>query len=101
MISKFHNRATWIGSGLDTAHSFRNIHAYPLMQTKNDMVDFIMGDYMLHHDELYKISDKMNLDPVDDGSAKSKLEAAFARIKQKNETVVKGDSLMPANISLK
>jgi uncharacterized sulfatase len=98
---KIPQQATWIGSGLDTAHSFRNIHAYPLMQTKNDMVDFIMGDYMLHHDELYKISDKMNLDAVDDESAKSKLKAAFAMIKQKNETVVKGDSLMPANISLK
>jgi len=93
--------ATWIGSGLDTTHSFRNIHASPLMQTKNDMVDFIMGDYMLHNDELYKISDKMNLDVVDDESVKSKLKAAFARFKQKNETVVKGTSLMPANISLK
>ena len=98
---KIPQAATWIGSGLDTTHSFRNIHASPLMQTKNDMVDFIMGDYMLHNDELYKISDKMNLDPVDDQSAKSKLEAAFARFKQKNETVVKGTSLMPANISLK
>ena len=98
---KIPQAATWIGSGLDTTHSFRNIHASPLMQTKNDMVDFIMGDYMLHNDELYKISDKMNLDPVDDQSAKSNLEAAFARFKQKNETVVKGTSLMPANISLK
>jgi uncharacterized sulfatase len=98
---KIPQQATWIGSGLDTAHSFRNIHAYPLMQTKNDMVDFIMGDHMLHHDELYKISDKMNLDPVDDQSAKRKLKAAFARFKQKNETVVKGTPLMPANTSLK
>ncbi|HZW69729.1 MAG TPA: sulfatase-like hydrolase/transferase, partial [Hanamia sp.] len=98
---KIPQQATWMGSGLDTTHSFQNIHAYPLMQTKNDIVDFIMGDYMLHNDELYKISDKMNLDPVDDQSAKSKLEAAFARFRQKNETVVKGTSLMPANISLK
>jgi cellulose synthase/poly-beta-1,6-N-acetylglucosamine synthase-like glycosyltransferase/phosphoglycerol transferase MdoB-like AlkP superfamily enzyme len=87
---KIPEQATWMGSGLDTAHEFRNIHAYPLMQTKNDIVDFIMDEYMLHNDELYKISDKMYLDPVDDKAEKAKLKAAFASFKEKNESIVKG-----------
>jgi cellulose synthase/poly-beta-1,6-N-acetylglucosamine synthase-like glycosyltransferase len=97
---KIPQQATWIGSGLDTAHSFRNIHAYPLMQTKNDIVDFIMGDYMLHNDELYKISDKMNLDPVENDKEKNNLKAAFARFRHKNETIKKGAQLMPDTVSL-
>ena len=97
---KIPQQATWIGSGLDTAHSFRNIHAYPLMQTKNDIVDFIMGDYMLHNDELYKISDKMNLDPVENNKEKNNLKAAFARFRHKNETIKKGAQLMPDTVSL-
>ncbi|MEO8820491.1 MAG: sulfatase-like hydrolase/transferase, partial [Ginsengibacter sp.] len=98
---KIPEKATWTGSGLDTAHNFRNIHAYPLMQTKNDIVDFIMDDYMLHNDELYKISDKMYLDPVDNEAEKSKLKAAFARFKQKNATIVNGASLMPDSLLIK
>ena len=98
---KIPGQATWMGSGLDTAHNFRNIHAYPLMQTKNDIVDFIMDDYMLHNDDLYKMSDKMYLDPVDNEAEKSKLKAAFARFKQKNATVVNGASLMPDSLLMK
>ncbi len=70
-------QATWMGSGLDTAHAFRNIHAYPLMQTKNDIVDFIMDDYMLHNDDLYKMSDKMYLDPIDNEAGKKQAESSF------------------------
>jgi len=98
---KIPKQATWMGSGLDTAHDFRNIHAYPLMQTKNDIVDFIMDEFMLHNDELYKISDKMYLDPVDNEAEKAKMKAAFARFKQKNETIVKGASIMPDSLLLK
>jgi uncharacterized sulfatase len=97
---KIPQQATWMGSGLDTAHSFRNIHAYPLMQTKNDIVDFIMGDYLLHNNELYKISDRMYLDPVENDKEKNKLKAAFARFMQKNETIKKGAKLMTDTVDL-
>lgn len=32
----------WMGSGLDTVRKFRNIHAYPIMQTKTELIDFVM-----------------------------------------------------------
>ncbi|HEY8657862.1 MAG TPA: sulfatase-like hydrolase/transferase [Hanamia sp.] len=95
---KIPKEATWMGTGLDTAHNFRNTHAYPLMQTKNDIVDFIMDEYMLHNDDLYKISDKMYLDPIDNDKEKSKLKAAFARFKQKNGGVVKGATMLPDSL---
>lgn len=98
---KIPKEATWMGTGLDTAHNFRNTHAYPLMQTKNDIVDFIMDEYMLHNDDLYKISDKMYLDPIDNDKEKSKLKAAFARFKQKNGGVVMGASMLPDSLLIK
>jgi phosphoglycerol transferase MdoB-like AlkP superfamily enzyme len=98
---KVPQEATWMGSGLDTAHYFRNTHAYPLMQTKNDITDFIMDDYMLHNDDLYKISDKMYLDPIDNEIEKSKLKTAFAMFKERNAIVVKGASLMPDSLLVK
>ncbi len=98
---KVPQEATWMGSGLDTAHNFRNIHAYPLMQTKNDITDFIMDEYMLHNDDLYKISDKMYLDPIQNDKEKGKLKAAFARFKQKNASIVNGATLMPDSLLVK
>jgi hypothetical protein len=71
------------------------------MQTKNDIVDFIMDEYMLHNDDLYKISDKMYLDPIDNDKEKSKLKSAFARFKQKNGGVVKGASMLPDSLLIK
>ncbi len=98
---KIPEEATWMGSGLDTAHNFRNIHAYPLMQTKNDITDFIMDEYMLHNDDLYKISDKMYLDPIENDKEKTKLKAAFARFKQRNASIVKSASIMPDSLLIK
>jgi uncharacterized sulfatase len=93
--------ANWMGSGLDTAHSFRNIHSYPFMQTKNDIADYVADDYMLHNDELYKISNNMGLDPVTDDIEKRKLQKAFAIFKQKNDGVVKNAVMLPDSLIIK
>lgn len=93
--------ATWLGEGLDTGHTFRNIHAYPFMQTKNDIVDFVMDEYMLHGDELFKISNNMNIDPVNDEKEKAKLQENFAAFKQKNNLMLKTLTMMPDSLLIK
>ncbi|MEO8415281.1 MAG: sulfatase-like hydrolase/transferase [Ginsengibacter sp.] len=93
--------AIWMGHELDTTHDFRNTRAYPFMQTKNDIVDFIMNEYMLHGDDLYKISDKMYLDPVNDEHEKATLKAAFNRFLKKNSTVTKNASMLPDSLLIK
>ncbi len=90
--------ATWMGKGLDTAASFRNVHSYPLIQTKNDLVDFVMNEYMLNGDDLYKISNNMHLDPVKDDTQKAKLVAAFAKFKQKNNKLAETTSIVPDSL---
>ena len=44
---------SWLGKGLDTTRTFQNRHAAPLMQTKTDIIDFIMGEYHLNGDVLF------------------------------------------------
>jgi cellulose synthase/poly-beta-1,6-N-acetylglucosamine synthase-like glycosyltransferase/phosphoglycerol transferase MdoB-like AlkP superfamily enzyme len=90
--------ATWMGNGLDTAHSFGNLHSYPLMQTKNDITDFVMNDYLLNGEDLYKISNNMNLHPVIDDIKKTKLKAAFGRFMQRNNTLANGAAIMPDSL---
>lgn len=93
--------ATWLGKGLDTARAFRNIHSYPFMQTKSDLEDYVMDEYMLHGDDLFKISNNMNLDPVTDDKEKAKLKLAFAGFMQKNSTLAKTTSILPDSLLIK
>jgi phosphoglycerol transferase MdoB-like AlkP superfamily enzyme len=90
--------ATWIGSGLDTAHAYRSIHSYPLMQTKNDVNDFLMNEYMLDGEDLFQLNDNMDLEPINNENEKGKIKAAFARFKQKNNKFSNSISLMPDSL---
>ena len=88
----------WIGSGLDTARQFRNRHAYPLMQTKNDLIDFVMGEYMLNGNDLYRISKTMDLNPEQNETKANELKAAFNRFKTKNNDFIKRLTLVPDSL---
>jgi len=88
----------WMGSGLDTARQFRNTHAYPLMQTKNEFVDFVMGDYMLNGNDLYRISKTMDLNPEQNETQARRLKAVFNRFKTKNEAFLKNLQLVPDSL---
>jgi uncharacterized sulfatase len=94
-------KAAWLGSGLDTTVAFRNIHEYPLIQSKNDLVDFIMDDYMLNGDHLYRMTDKMHLQPVEDEVQKKKLQYAFALFHQRNNKLIQGAPLLPPSITIR
>ncbi len=88
----------WMGTGLDTSRSFRNIHAYPIMQTKTELTDFIKGDYLLNSNELYQINNKMGLVPGSNEAKANELMSAFNRFKLKNESFVKSLRLLPDSL---
>jgi len=90
--------ASWIGSGLDTARSYRNIHAYPLMQTKNDLVDFVMGSNMINDATLYDINNKLELTNANSTDIYNHLKGSFDRFKQKNAAIVNGAKLLPDSL---
>ncbi|MFA6987077.1 MAG: LTA synthase family protein, partial [Arenimonas sp.] len=59
----------WIGSGLDTEPTFRNIHQFPLKQTKTNLVDFVSGTWFINQGQLYTLNDGMNIEPSEDATA--------------------------------
>ncbi|MEO6719505.1 MAG: sulfatase-like hydrolase/transferase [Ferruginibacter sp.] len=89
---------SWIGSGIDTARGFRNIHSNALKQTKTNLIDFVSGDYHLNETTVYKLQKNMGEEPETDPAIKAKLQAAFARFKQKNDEMLKGKPLVPDSI---
>lgn len=88
----------WMGNGLDTVRQFRNIHAYPIMQTKTDLIDFVMGNYLLNGNDLYTISSNMDLEADGNEAKKNELRAAFNRFKEKNERFLKSRKVVPDSL---
>ena len=89
---------TWVGSGLDTARTFRNVHQYPLMQTKNDLSDYVAGTYLLNSGSLFKILPNMDLEPDTDEDMAGKLEAGLGRYRKKNGQLVQTKQLLPDSL---
>ena len=89
---------SWVGSGIDTAHDFRNIHATALKQTKSNLIDFIMGGYHLNEETVFKLMKNMGEEPDPDPSMKDKLKADFAKFRQKNDQVIQGKPILPDSI---
>jgi phosphoglycerol transferase MdoB-like AlkP superfamily enzyme len=95
---KLPDTQSWLGDGLDTTRNFQNIHSYPLIQTKTDLVDFIMGEYHLNKNSLYKMLPNMDEVPVDDEKKMDQLKYAFKQFKKRNAEITDGKLLLPNNI---
>ena len=89
---------SWVGQGLDTTRGFQNIHFVPLMQTKTDLKDFVMGEFHLNGTDLYKLNSDMGEELSDDLDQKNKLIGAFEKFKMKNSEIVLGKKMIPDSI---
>jgi uncharacterized sulfatase len=90
--------AAWVGTGLDTDPSFRNIHAYPLKHTKTDLIDYISGMYFIDQDTLFSIGKGLDLEPIQDEGKKSELLAEFNHYKSLNDHFTRELKLIPDSL---
>jgi uncharacterized sulfatase len=90
---------TWIGDGLDTARAFRNIHSYPLMQTKSDLVDYIKDDLHLNNTSIFRLKDGLEEETVSDKSKLEELTTLMDAYKQRNDRWLQTKSLLPDSLS--
>lgn len=90
--------STFIGSTLDTVRQFRNIHSYPLMRNKNELLDYLYQDYFYADKTLYKISSDLDISPVDDKAAENKIANMFEDFKRRNNFTVQTRALAPDSL---
>lgn len=93
--------ASWVGSGLDTARAFRNVHGQTLMQTKTDIIDYIRGTYHLNGDNLYRLTASLQEEPVTDEGIKAGLKAGLNQYLEKNQRMINGAKLLPDSLQSK
>lgn len=92
---------SWIGSGLDTTRAFSNYHQYPLMQTKNDVIDFVQGTSHLNGTNTFSIAQNMDEETINDKVKSDQLLDGFNRFKARNEKFIQGGGLIPDSIYVK
>lgn len=90
--------SSWLGHGLDTAREFRNIQGIALMQNKTDLLDFVLGEYHLNGETLFKLSPELDEEPADDPERKAAISAAFSQFKKRNGSVSAGKRFIPDSL---
>ena len=85
----------WLGTGLDVADGFRNIHQLPLQQTKTSAPDYLAGRWWLHNGQLFELQDGMHLVPADDAAALGWVKHRLLRYEQANAIFMQKLALAP------
>lgn len=85
----------WQGQVLDTARTFQSLIAMPLMRNKNQLVDYIHGEFFLSDGQVFLVTDGMNIDPIQDPDALNRLTGEFEEFKNKNSYMVQTRKLLP------
>ncbi|MGX9721437.1 LTA synthase family protein [Stenotrophomonas acidaminiphila] len=88
-------RTPWLGTGLDMADEFRNIHALPLKQTKTSAPEYLAERWWLHDGRLYQLQDGMHLAEVDDPALLAWTQARLQRYAQANTIFMQQQALDP------
>lgn len=88
----------WVGGLLDTDPNFRCIKSYPLMRNKNELEDYLDGEYFMAENQLFKLSDNMEIDPIDDDSKANEIKARFDTYKINNQKACSENKIIPDSI---
>lgn len=87
----------WVGSELDTAHTFRNIHSIPLMKNKNQLTDYLHNGYYLAEDQLFQLDKNLNLVKAQNKSVSQELRNKLEQFKDESRYAMANDKLWPSN----
>lgn len=88
-------RATWTGSGLDMAETFRSQHEFPLKQTKTSVPDFVAGRWFLHEGRVYELQDGIRASEVDDEGLRTQVGQRLQAYLAANAVFLRRKALSP------
>ncbi len=91
---------SWIGHGLDTNVTFRNLNAYPLKRNTGELVDYISGDHFISGSTLYRVYPTLDIEPENNSVLLNQLQKQFANYKAKNSFATKGNQVIPDSLKI-
>ncbi len=95
---EFPDSVSWLGSGIDTATRFRNVHSIALMRNKNELDSYLDGTNFLSGDQLFRLDDRFALTAVNDQSARDRVRAKLDAFRNLDRFLTTGEHLLPSTI---
>ncbi|WP_433903202.1 sulfatase-like hydrolase/transferase [Sphingobacterium puteale] len=89
-------QVTWIGHGLDKGALAKG-EGIAMMQSKNQLNDFVRGNYHLSEGQLYRLDGRLDEDIASD-DAKEELSKHFELFKRKNKLFYTQKRLLPDSV---
>ena len=87
----------WLGDGLDTCSTFRNVHSLAFKHGNMETADYISGNYFLNGNRLYNISSGLeNSRQVSNDALLSQLKNELTNFKTINEYVCSENRIVDA-----
>ena len=94
------SKVAWKGYVMDTSATFQSKISNPLMRNKNQLVDYISGEYVLADNQLYRLFDNMGLEPIIDVSMKGKIQSEFETYKNSNRYATGNNRIIPDSLAV-
>lgn len=94
----FPHYVTWMGSSLGNGKSTYRVGGIPLMQNKNSLDDFVIEDHHIVEDVLFKISNNLNEDNLDENGKYKELKNRLTSFKKKNHSLLVQQKMVPDSL---
>ena len=98
---KFPAVVPWLGQGLDSMTSFRSTVSIPFIRTKNEIIDYIDQDYFIVRDQLFKVSENLQIDQITDENKLIEIQRKFEKFKTDNLRACLNKLLIPDSLVTK
>ncbi|MCW8311470.1 sulfatase-like hydrolase/transferase [Sphingobacterium thalpophilum] len=91
------DQVAWIGRGLDKGISAEG-DGIAMMQSKNQLIDFLLGNYHFSEGQLYRLDGKLNAELADEPAVLESLSRKFELFKRKNKLFYTEKQLLPDSV---
>ena len=92
-------KTPWLGTGLDMADSFRNLHQLPLKQTKTSAIEYLADRWWLRDGKLYELQDGMHLAAADEPAVRDWVVGRLQRYNEANAGFMQRKALSPEGVA--
>ena len=72
----------------------------PLMRNKNQLIDYLSNEYVLSDNQLYRLYDNMDMEPVTDIRLKEKLSREFESYRNSNRYATENNRILPDSLNV-
>ena len=76
----------------------KNTRGIPLMQSKNQLIDYVLSKYHIANHQLYAVASNLQEEPVQDASSEQEIKKRFLEFKRMNNKFYNSKKLMPDSV---